>query len=292
MIQKQMIHANGTGLNVLTAGQGETLVLLHGWPEFAAAWRPLITQLAGDFRLIAPDFRGFGDSETPDPGPTDRVNASLLADDILALLDTMGETGPIGFVSHDVGAYVAQLIAQEHPERVSRLFFFDCPYPGIGARWSAPGHLAQIWYQTFNQTPLAAEIVGASSETLRAYLGHFLRNWAGNPTVMMDRLEEWVEVFSRPGVLQGGFNWYIGNHKARLAVMAAEPSAPKVINHPTRILWGEKESVLPAAWMDRLPEYFSDLTASLAEGCGHFVHCENPDLAAREIRAFFGPAQR
>lgn len=287
MIEAQTVTANGVRINVLTAGEGPVLLLLHGWPEFAAAYTDLIERLAGEFQIIAPDFRGFGDSENPNPQPTDIVNASLLMQDVLALLDEIGVEGPVGWISHDVGAYVAQMIAQEHPGRVSKLFFFDCPYPGIGARWSEPSHLNQIWYQSFNQLPLAADLVGASRDTIRSYFGHFLRSWAGDETVMMDRLEQWVDNFAKPGNLQGGFNWYIGNHKARLAVMEAGSSEPKVIHHPTRVLWGGAETVLPAEWMDRLPEYFSDLHTTVAEGCGHFVHCEDSDLAAREIRSFF-----
>jgi pimeloyl-ACP methyl ester carboxylesterase len=129
-------------------GRGSTLLLLHGWPEFCRTWRRLIPLLAAGFDLIAPDFRGFGDTEKPDPGPTDAMTVDVLAEDMRALLDALGLDRPVGFVSHDVGAYVTQVFARRWPERAAGLFFFNCPYPGIGRRWAEPEHLKEIWYHT------------------------------------------------------------------------------------------------------------------------------------------------
>ena len=53
------------------------------------------------------------------------------------------------------------------------------------------------------------------------------------------------------------------------------------------MFWGEHDPVLKVEWMDRLPETFANLQASVAEGVGHFVHYEAPERAAREIATFF-----
>ena len=75
-IKHGFVTARGVRHHVAEAGSGPPLVLLHGWPEFWAAWEPIFARLAGRYRLIAPDFRGFGESENPHPGPTDTVNGS------------------------------------------------------------------------------------------------------------------------------------------------------------------------------------------------------------------------
>ena len=142
------ISANNIRMHYWREGRGPTLLLLHGWPEFCHTWRRLIPLLAAGFDLIAPDFRGFGDSEKPDPGPTDAMTVDVLAEDMRALLDALGLDRPVGFVSHDVGAYVTQAFARRWPERAAGLFFFNCPYPGIGRRWAEPEHLKEIWYHT------------------------------------------------------------------------------------------------------------------------------------------------
>ena len=144
----------GVTLHVAEAGlaTGLPLVLLHGWPEFWATWEPVMGRLADRWRLIAPDLRGFGESDNPHPTPSDQVGADAHADDIAALLAALG-IERAGFVAHDVGAYVAQRLAIRHPDRVAGLFFFNCPTHGIGQRWRDTGSINEIWYQTFNQQP-------------------------------------------------------------------------------------------------------------------------------------------
>jgi pimeloyl-ACP methyl ester carboxylesterase len=178
---------------------------------------------------------------------------------------------------------------------VAGLFFFDCPYLGIGARWAEPGHLKEIWYQSFHQLPWAADLVGASRDACRIYFSHFLRHWSGgNPEAFDDVLEAWVDNFLRPGNLQGGFDWYVSANAARLAAMRGEvPQQPR-IEVPTCVRWGTLDPVLKAEWGDRLGEHFADLDFRPLEGLGHFPHREDPDRAAAEIVRFFDglPADR
>lgn len=278
--------AREVALHVAETGSGPPLLLLHGWPEFWATWEPLMVRLRDRWRLIAPDLRGFGLSAKPDPGPSDQAGADVHADDMIALLDALG-LERVGLIGHDVGAYVMQRLAIRHPERVTELFFFNCPTHGIGARWREPAHINEIWYQTFHQQPFAAALIGASRAACRAYIGHILHHWSHNKGVWAPVLERWVDNFMSPGNLQGGFNWYISANAGRLAVMAGAAPKPPRIDLPTRVLWGRHDPVLKADWADVLPEYFSNLSVGFAEACGHFVHYEDPDLAASEATAFF-----
>lgn len=176
----RFVAANGVRIHYVREGRGAPLVLLHGWPEFWYVWRKCIPELARDFDVIAPDLRGFGDSDKPHAGPSADAGAEIHACDMLALLDALG-IGRAGVVSHDVGAYVAQSLARQHPARFSGLFFFNCPYPGIGGRWAAPDHLLEIWYQSFHQQRWAADLVGSSRDVCRIYFRHFLSHWAHDP---------------------------------------------------------------------------------------------------------------
>lgn len=284
------LDVRGFPMHVAEAGDGPPLVLVHGWPEFWATWEPVMQRLEGRFRLIAPDLRGFGESGNPDDGPSDRAGADTHADDVAALMDALG-LDSAGFVGHDIGAYVLQRLAIRHPDRVARLLFFNCPTHGVGTRWRDPAQINEIWYQSFHQMPFAASLVGASRDTCRAYFRHFLQHWSHRKDAFDGVLERWVDNFLRPGNLQGGFNWYISQNEGRLATMAGTAPKPPVIDQPTRVCWGRHDPVLRAAWTDVLPDYFSDLSVGFAEDCGHFVHMEDPDLAAAEITAFFGGDQ-
>jgi len=285
-IASNFVRVADTPFHYARCGSGVPLLLLHGWPEFWLTWKKVMERLAGRFDLVAPDLRGFGKSGDPDPAPSDQVGPAVHAADMIGLADALG-LERFGIVSHDVGAYVAQTMARQHPGRIAGLFFFDCPYPGVGARWITPDHVKEIWYQSFNQLPWAAELIGSSREACRAYFGNLIRQWSARKDAFDDVLEAWVDNFLERGNLQGGFNWYRSANAMRVAMMKGELPPQPPITVPTRILWGAEERVLPAAWADRLDEYFTDLEFSTMPGVGHFPHMEAPDAAAEAIGTFF-----
>lgn len=153
------LEANGIGIHYVRHGVGPPLMVLHGWPEFWYTWRKNIPVLAGEFDVVAPDLRGFGDTDKPGLPDPPKMLLGNLVEDLRTFADSLGFER-FGVVSHDVGAYVAQGFARKYPERLSGLFFFDCPYPGIGRRWADADTINEIWYQTFNQQPWAASLVG------------------------------------------------------------------------------------------------------------------------------------
>ena len=136
------IRANGAAFHVVRTGRGKPLLLLHGWPEFWLTWKPVMARLADRYTLIAPDLRGFGDSDKP-TGP---YGPDQHTDDMLALLDALG-IDRAGVVGHDVGGAVMQPLARKAPDRIAGLLLFDFVYPGIGPRMAAPDRLNHIWYQ-------------------------------------------------------------------------------------------------------------------------------------------------
>jgi pimeloyl-ACP methyl ester carboxylesterase len=276
--------ANLPGLKVhyLRQGAGFPLILLHGWPEFCLAWRKNIPALAREFDVVAPDLRGFGETEKPSGAPS----VEAYVDDLEALADNLA-LPRFGLVSHDVGAYVAQAFARRAPERVAGLFFFDCPYPGIGNRWAGAEHLKEIWYQSFHQLDWAAELVGSSRDACRLYLRHFLGHWAHDPHAFDEDLDAWVDNFMKPGNLRGGFDWYRAANAARTALIRdGAPELPR-IETPSRFLWGASDPIVKADWVDRLPDYFAGPRIDVVAEAGHFVFYEKPELANREILEFF-----
>jgi pimeloyl-ACP methyl ester carboxylesterase len=277
------VAAHGADLHVARTGVGRPLLLLHGWPEYWLTWEPVMTRLADRFELIAPDLRGFGDSAEPAGpfGPGDH------AADLLALLDRLG-MARVGVVGHDVGGAVMQALARAAPDRLAGLFFFDFVYPGIGPRMAAPDRLNEIWYQSFNQIQMAPLLVGATRESCRAYIGHFLRHWAYRKDAFDDVLDAFTDNFLKPGNLAGGFAHYRAAHEGRVAMMKGAAPALPPITVPTCVRWAEHDPLFPYAWTDRLGETFTTLDVALFPGVGHFPHREDPDRAAAEIAGFFG----
>lgn len=277
------VQANHAHFHVVRAGKGPPLLLLHGWPEFWLTWEPVMARLAHRFTLIAPDLRGFGDSDKP-AGP---YGPDQHASDMLALLEALG-LPKVGVVGHDVGGAVMQPLARSAPERISGLFLFDFVYPGIGPRMAEPDRLNVIWYQSFNQMEMAPALVGANRESCRLYIEHFLKNWSHRKHAFDDVIEAFTDNFLKPGNLAGGFAHYRASHAGRIKMMKGEAPDLPPIQLPTCIRWAEHDPLFPYAWTDRLGETFSSLDLASFPDVGHFPHREDPDRAAAEIAMFFG----
>ena len=284
--QSNFMETADLSIHYLRAGRGAPVVLLHGWPEFSYVWKHNLPVLAEHFDVIAPDLRGFGKTLRKGPRREGGTPPELLAEDLREFLDALG-LARVAIVSHDVGAFVAQAFAQAHPKRVSALFFFNVPYPGIGARWFEPGHIGEIWYQSFHQKEMAAALVGSSRDACRIYFQHFLKHWSYRKDAFDGDLEAWVDNFLSNDNIQGGFDWYSGvaAYRRRIATGQA-PVLPK-IKAPTRVLWGRHDPIIKFEWSDKLGDYFDDIELSAAASSGHFVHWEEPDLANRTMIEFF-----
>lgn len=280
----ELLEVGDITVHFVREGEGPPLLLLHGWPEFWWSWHRTIPHLSTQFDVIAPDLRGFGD--TLDPPGAQAAGADVHAHDIVALADALG-FDTFGLVSHDVGAYVAQEVARTSPDRLSGLFFFNCPYPGIGRRWVDPTHVPEIWYQSFNQLPWAAQLVGQDRTTCQTFLQGIFEHWSHNLGSFDDYLGPFVDNFLKPGRLESGFAWYAATHAARMRLVA--DGAPKlpVITTPSRFFWGRHDPVIKCSWMDDLPNYFAEPHIEIAEEAGHFVHLESPEQANSRIVEFF-----
>jgi pimeloyl-ACP methyl ester carboxylesterase len=180
-----------------------------------------------------------------------------------------------------------QPLARKAPERIAGLFFFDFVYPGIGPRMAEPDRLNNIWYQSFHQMEMAPALIGASRESCRRYIGHFLKAWSHRKHVFDDQLDAFTDNFLKSGNLAGGFAHYRAAHAGRVRMMKGEAPALPPIGVPTCVRWAEHDPLFPYEWTDRLGETFTNLDLAMFPDVGHFPHREDPDRAASDIAAFF-----
>jgi len=273
---------NGVKLHYVRQGAGEPLLLIHGWPGFWFEWHTNIPALAQHYDVIVPDMRGYAYSDKPDLPPEQGYTDTAFAEDIKAFIDFY-HLDRVRIVSHDFGAIWVQKFARLYPERLHKLMLFDPPYPGIGARWFALPHALNTWYQLFHQLPLAEELVGSSPKATEVYLRHFLSAWSHDKDLWTDdEIAAYVEAYSQPGALRGGFNCY----RAALRGGAFAAGGTPKVTTPTRILWGTSDSIIPFEWSDNLGDTFENFELKTIENVGHFMMREAPDRINAEILDF------
>jgi pimeloyl-ACP methyl ester carboxylesterase len=275
--------SGGVMLHYVRLGRGQPVLLLHGWPGFWYDWRRVLVPLSGIADVIAPDFRGFGDSDKPDLPPAEGYTPEVLAEDLLALLDGLGISRAV-VAAYDIGATVAQTLALRRPERIRALALFNPAYPGIGKRRFDPSVQREFWYQHFHALAWSDRLIAHDRETVRLYLEQFYDHWCGRKGSIREReFEAIVDAYARPGAVRASIAYYRARAAARQAQAAEAPQASQ-IPQPAVIAWGELDPVILAAWADRLQDTFPDHELSLLPGIGHFVPIEAPEETIATIR--------
>lgn len=266
------------------AGSGPAVVLLHGWPGDRTDYREVVPRLGG-CRVVVPDLRGFGESDSHPADPTAQYDARANARSVAALITELGLRRPVVF-GYDIGSRIAQALAQASPELVKALVITP-PVPGVGTRVFGERPMREFWYQAFHRLPLAEELLDGNPEAVRAYLRHFWAHWSGPDFELAEAdLDHLVSVYGPPGAFTASLGMYrAGAGTAARALTETVPAPAMRISTPTTVLWPEFDPLFPRDWSDRLDEFFSDVRLRYVDGAGHFAPLEFPDVVAEEILA-------
>jgi pimeloyl-ACP methyl ester carboxylesterase len=188
-------------LHYVIEGQGEPLLLVHGFPQTWYEWRKVIPALARRFTVIAPDYRGAGDSSRPQTG----YDKHTLMEDLRGLVHSLGFR-KLSVVGHDVGAMVAYRYAAVHPDEVQKVVLMDAPVPGTRQLAEVQAN-PRAWHVNFhNARDIAEQLV---FEREREYLTYFFKSRLTDPTAISpEEIEVYVRAFAYPGGARAGFELY------------------------------------------------------------------------------------
>jgi pimeloyl-ACP methyl ester carboxylesterase len=196
------VRCNGVELNVVEAGEGRPVLLLHGFPDSHRLWRGQVPVLVDTgHRAITPDLPGYGESEAPLDMAAYRMRSLVVV--LTDLLDQLG-VERVSLVGHDWGAALAWGFAALKPERVDHLVALSVGHPAVPRK---PAQLRDFWYMLLFQDPSAEELLSEDDWSL-------FRRSMGDP----EDVERYVEDLSRPGRLTAALNWYRANHNVRAFV--------------------------------------------------------------------------
>jgi pimeloyl-ACP methyl ester carboxylesterase len=197
-----------------------------------------------------------GASFRPDRDSSATYGVDAQASAVIRLIDGLGLDRPI-VGGHDIGSRVAVAVARQRPDLVRALVLTPL-LPGMGERILSPVAQQELWYLSFNQLPLASELIDGRPEAVRAFLRHFWTHWAGPEfRVAEPQFEHLVSVYATPGAFRASLGWYRASAGALARVVAERPPSPKDrIAVPTTVLWPDQDPLFPYAWSDRLDQYF------------------------------------
>ena len=274
---------NGINIHYVTQGQGNPVILIHGWPEFWYAWRKQIPVLAERYEVIVPDLRGFGYSDKPLSGYDTRTSAS----DIYELAISLGHQR-VALIAHDIGARIALRFTLDHEDAVDRLAILDSTPPMEQLGPQVPSVIRERWHSYFHQQfDLPEKLIEGREEI---YLRHIFRDWSVNKYILSDHeVAQYVKAYSQLGALRGGFNYY------RAAAYEDPPhwrtDAERTLAQPLLFLFGARrartaEAMGSGPLEDAWRKLFPNAQSKDMGNYGHFLQWETPDEVNQELITF------
>lgn len=274
---------DGVRLHYVSGGnqQGETLVLLAGFPQSWFAWRQVMAKLAEHYFIIAPDLPGQGDSDKPFAG----YDTVSLATKVQGLLQQLA-INRFYLAAHDVGAWVAWPFASLYQDQVIKLALLDAGIPGVtlpDALPATPDKAWKTWHFAFHLLPDLPEALIEGREEI--YLEWFLKRKAASPMVFTDEdMQEYTRLLRQTGAIRAGMAAY-----REVSVSAAQNrerlQEEGKLTLPLLAVSADQGSIPDMAVP--LREFAVDVTGIKIAHCGHFIPDEQPQALAEALRAFF-----
>ena len=304
-VKKRIIDTNGIKMHIAEQGEGPLVIMCHGFPELGYSWRHQLPALAeAGFHAVAPDQRGYGQTDCPEP--IEAYNILELVGDIVGLVHALGEEKVV-IAGHDWGAPVAWNCALLRPDIFQALILLSVPYsprswgnlrPTDGMKTMAG---EQNFYILYFQEPGMVE--KEIEEDVRETMIKFLYSASGDPPpdkqwnflfgkdkrfidtgFLPDTLPAWLteedvdvfaEAFKRTG-FRGGVNWYRNiDRNWELTPFLSEAK----IHQPSLFIAGELDGVIVMSRpvFDNLESATPNLKKKiLIPGAGHWVQQERP----------------
>lgn len=283
------IATNGIELDYLERGEGAPLLMLHGFPDHAASWRPLAERLGPGIRQLAPDQRGYRGSSRP--GAMQDYTIDTLVRDLLGLIDAL-ELERVHLCGHDWGGVLAFELAERFPERIAGLIVLNAPPARIFQHLIL--HDAQQRAASQYITTLRSKAADAifCEQQAEALIERFLGDATRRGLLTAADLDVYRDAWTQAGAWAAMRAWYraapfeIPPAGAIPAVVPEEAEPALSIACPVLIIWGERDTVFVPTMPDVIAGACPDVRIIRLPEAGHVPHRDAPALCADLIRDF------
>lgn len=262
-------------LHYLSAGSGELLLLLHGFPEFSLMWQKQLDFFQDNYFVVAPDLRGVNLSDKPSS-----ILMADLVEDVRALIDYFGYESCV-LIGHDWGGMIAQCFAAQYPEQVEKLILLNAPHPCL-LQQALENNVQQqkaSSYIRFLQDPRAEALI---------LKNHFHYFW---DCLLMEVTEkklfspalkkQYEAAWQQPGALTAMLQYY----RAWPLGLDVDALATQPIRADTLMLWGLKDRALTKDLLLDIANYIPCREITLLPNCSHWLVHEAPEQINQIIKA-------
>lgn len=263
-------------LQVAELGEGPPVLMLHGWPQHAGAWRLVAPLLAERHRVICPDLRGFGSSDAPGRG----YDPETFAADALALLDALGLERAC-LVGHDWGGASGFVACFMAPERIQAFLALSVPVPWIRPSLRLLAGAWRSWYVFAMASPLGPVALQRRPDRIAA---NIVRDTV-HPCISEEEALGYAQSLARPDSARATQLLYRSYMRAVADAFSGDP-APR-LTVPTRLLFGSQDSFLSTEVVKGHEGHADDMSVELIEDSGHFLPEEKPELVAQRALELF-----
>lgn len=270
---------DGVRLHVAEAGQGDPVLLLHGFPQHWYAWRRLVPRLAADHRLICLDLRGSGRSEAPATG----YDTGTRVRDVLGVLDGLG-LDRVRLIGHELGAWTGFMACLRAPERFSHHLALNVIHP-----WPLQRRLLPQAWRYWYTAPLELPLLGRTVLTRAPAFTRFLlrRGVAASSARDLTAEAEFARSTAEPDRARAAEALHRHYALRDIPAMASGRWKNLRLTVPTVILAGGRDPFLPPGVLTP-PQHRTDhLHIDVLPEHGHFLHEEHPEAVARSARELF-----
>jgi pimeloyl-ACP methyl ester carboxylesterase len=276
---------HGVRLSCRASGAADAarrIVLLHGFPEAAFVWDPLMRELGSLARCVAPNLRGYERSSAP--RDVRAYRAKHLVQDIDALIESMGGRIDV-LVAHDWGGGVAWNLAALRPQRLGALVIVNSPHPGAllrELRHNPAQRAASAYMDELVKPDAATRLATRDFAPLFASFEH-----AGPAAWLNEDLRaRYRDVWSCG--LDGALNYYRASplRPGSDDLQRIElPASVLQVRVPSTVVWGLQDHALLPGLLDGLEQWVAPLQVQRVPDASHWIVHERPDVVARAITA-------
>ncbi|XP_048585099.1 epoxide hydrolase 4 isoform X2 [Nematostella vectensis] len=266
-----------SGLNFHYVAKGDLnkplMLCLHGFPEFWYSWRYQLQWLSENYRVVAMDMRGYGESDHP-KGRGEYVMTKL-TQDVREVMSGLGFSSCI-LACHDWGGFIGWTFAHQFPDMVERLIIVNCPHPMAAEKYvfTHPSQLLRSWYVYFFQLPYLPEFWIALNN-YEVFEDMFRGEQMGvrKPGSLTDEdLAAYRYMFSREGALTPPLNYYRN-------VLVRTKSDRDLFK-------GTGDRALESGMLEGTADFAPNLTIRYVDGASHWVQQEEPEVVNECIHDF------